>query len=68
MKGDSDMKTTEFIEKIAPAAVADFKTSKVLPSLTIAQAIIESAWGESGLTQKANNLIGIKGKGSLSIV
>jgi flagellum-specific peptidoglycan hydrolase FlgJ len=52
-----------FIAKIAAAAVADYKDSKVLPSITIAQAILESSWGDSGLTAKANNLFGIKGKG-----
>ncbi len=32
----------------------------MLPSLTIAQAIIESGWGKSGLTKRANNLFGMK--------
>jgi flagellum-specific peptidoglycan hydrolase FlgJ len=36
------------------------KSHGILASLTIAQAILESGWGESGLTQKANNLFGIK--------
>ena len=53
-------KTSNFINKLAPLAVADFKTSKVLPSLTIAQGILESGWGESELATKANNLFGIK--------
>lgn len=29
--------------------------------MTVAQAILESGWGKSGLTLKANNLFGIKG-------
>ena len=33
----------------------------ILASLTIAQAILESGWGKSGLTVQANNLFGIKG-------
>lgn len=34
---------------------------KGVPSgVTVAQAALESAWGESGLTEKANNLFGIK--------
>ena len=53
-------KTSNFINKLAPLAVEDYKTSKVLPSLTIAQAILESGWGESELAVKANNLFGIK--------
>lgn len=42
------------------------KKTKVLASLTIAQAILESAWGLSGLTIRSNNLFGIKGKGVAS--
>ena len=48
-----------FIAKIG-AAAADMKTSGVLASLTIAQAILESGWGKSGLTVKGNALFGIK--------
>ncbi|NCB80232.1 MAG: hypothetical protein EOM41_09835 [Bacilli bacterium] len=33
---------------------------RVYPSVMVAQAIIESGWGESGLTVKANNLFGLK--------
>lgn len=58
------MTQQEFIAKIAPAAVADMKKTRVPASLTIAQAILESNWGKSGLTQKANNLFGIKGTGT----
>lgn len=57
------MNPTAFIAKIAPAAVADMRKTRIPASLTIAQAILESAWGESGLTKKANNLFGIKGLG-----
>ena len=41
-------------------AQEDAEKSKILASLTIAQAIIESAWGNSGLTKGANALFGIK--------
>lgn len=37
--------------------------SRIAASLTIAQAALESGWGNSGLTVKANNLFGIKGSG-----
>lgn len=57
------MTQQEFIAKIAPAAVADMRKTRVPASLTIAQAILESNWGKSGLTQRANNLFGIKGTG-----
>lgn len=53
-------KTSNFINKLAPLAVSDYKRSNVLPSLTIAQGILESGWGESELATKANNLFGIK--------
>ena len=53
----------EFLTKIVPLAIADMKTTKILASLTIAQAILESGWGLSGLTKRSNNLFGIKGKG-----
>ena len=43
----------EFIERVGALAAADMKKSGVLASLTIAQAILESGWGKSGLTVKA---------------
>lgn len=49
-----------FIEKVGALAAADMQKSGVLASLTIAQAILESGWGKSGLTVKANALFGIK--------
>lgn len=56
------MTDKEFIAKITPYAIEDMKKNKILASLTIAQAFIESNKGNSGLTTKANNLFGIKGK------
>ncbi|MED1790365.1 glycoside hydrolase family 73 protein [Brevibacillus laterosporus] len=61
------MKPQDFIDKIAPGAVADMKKTRIPASLTIAQAILESAWGESGLTKKGNNLFGIKGTGPAGV-
>lgn len=57
------MTKTEFIAAIAPLAVQNMNRSKVPASLTIAQSALESAWGTSGLTVRANNLFGIKGMG-----
>lgn len=51
-----------FLAKIKPYVVQDMKQTKILASLTAAQAFIESNKGNSGLTTKANNLFGIKGK------
>ena len=50
----------KFIETIAVEAIEGYKEYKILPSLTIAQAILESAWGKSSLSLEANNLFGIK--------
>ena len=50
-----------FLAKIKPMVLKDMRETKILASLTAAQAFIESSKGNSGLTQKANNLFGIKG-------
>lgn len=50
-----------FLDKIGPMAAANMQKTGILASLTIAQAILESGWGKSGLTLKANNLFGVKG-------
>lgn len=49
-----------FIVRVGKLAAADMLKSRILASLTIAQAILESGWGKSGLTVKANALFGIK--------
>ena len=49
----------KFIERVGALAAADMQKSGVLASLTIAQAILESGWGKSGLTVKGNALFGI---------
>ncbi|AZP04943.1 glucosaminidase domain-containing protein [Jeotgalibaca ciconiae] len=49
-----------FLEKIVPYAIENSITSGILPSITIAQGALESAWGLSGLAVNANNLFGIK--------
>lgn len=50
----------EFLNRMAPLAVADMKKSGVLASVTLAQGIIESAYGTSELAVKANNFFGMK--------
>lgn len=47
----------EFIEKLRNHAIKGWRQYKILPSLTIAQAILETGWGKSSL---GNNLFGIK--------
>lgn len=49
-----------FIAYVGSIAKADAKESGILPSIVVAQAILESAWGQSELSLKANNLFGMK--------
>ncbi|WP_341686708.1 glycoside hydrolase family 73 protein [Limnohabitans sp.] len=46
--------------RLTPGAQASAALSGVPASITIAQAALESAWGESGLARNGNNLFGIK--------
>lgn len=50
-----------FIKKIGPIAREVDKSYDLLPSITIAQACLESDYGQSALAQKYNNLFGVKG-------
>ena len=52
-----------FISLVAPGAVAAQQRYGVPASVTIAQAIEESAWGQSGLAAQYHNLFGVKGAG-----
>ncbi len=49
-----------FIETVGKLAQADSHADRILPSVTIAQAILESGWGKSGLSKRGNALFGIK--------
>lgn len=51
-----------FLNKFKEFCIKDMKQSGILASLTGAQGFIESNRGNSGLTTRANNLFGIKGK------
>jgi flagellum-specific peptidoglycan hydrolase FlgJ len=51
----------DFIKSIAPHAQRIQEKYKILASLVIAQACLESNFGKSGLAQKGKNLFGIKG-------
>lgn len=50
----------DFIGEIVPGAIKSYREQGVLPSLTLAQAILESAWGKSTLAKECYNLFGIK--------
>lgn len=49
-----------FLDKASRQAQKAAKKYGVYPSVMIAQAIVESDWGRSGLATSANNLFGIK--------
>lgn len=50
----------KFINNIKESAIYNYRQYKILPSITIAQAILESNWGKSILSKDFNNLFGIK--------
>lgn len=50
----------EFIDMVGSAAVAYYPEYQILPSFVIAQAILESAWGRSGLAVDCHNYFGMK--------
>lgn len=52
----------EFLDRVGKTA-AEYDESKTLPSVTVAQAIVESAWGQSA---PGNNYFGIKADSSWS--
>ncbi len=54
------MNPSEFIMRLTSAAVASAKATGVPASITLAQAALESGWGESALAKTGNNLFGIK--------
>ncbi len=56
-----DISTPEkFIAAVVPAAQDSQRETHVPAAVTIAQAILESEWGRSGLSQQGQNYFGIK--------
>lgn len=55
-----NMTVQEFVSQVAPAAQKEQKKYGIPASITIAQAGLESQWGNSRLGNKYNNLFGIK--------
>lgn len=63
-KENHNMNHDEFIEFVGNIAQKDWQNRHlVLPSVVVAQAIKESAWGTSELARNANALFGIKQNG-----
>ncbi|MCI5548911.1 glucosaminidase domain-containing protein [Limosilactobacillus reuteri] len=54
-------RNANFLLSIHDAALDGWRQFGVLPSVTAAQAILESAWGQSALATQGHNLFGIKG-------
>ncbi|TGE76000.1 GW dipeptide domain-containing protein [Weissella confusa] len=52
---------SDFVNKVGPASQTVTKQYGLYASVQIAQASLESGWGQSGLTKTANNYFGIKG-------
>ncbi|TDL91794.1 glucosaminidase [Vibrio vulnificus] len=57
---NKDSVQVSFISSIKEGAIDNYKEYGILPSITIAQAILESGWGKSELSVKYNNIFGIK--------
>lgn len=58
--GATSVTEQEFIDMIAPIAQSDMEESGILASVTMAQCILESGWGESTLAKEYNNYFGVK--------
>lgn len=54
------MEQQQFINSIKDGAIRGWEEYSILPSLSIAQGILESGWGSSQLATQGNNLFGIK--------
>jgi hypothetical protein len=62
-KHSKKMAPKDFISKFGPIIKAASPGSGIFPSVTLAQAILETGWGRSTVGD-ANNMFGIKAKGS----
>lgn len=56
----SNVAKADFIRKVGPLAKGNYKRTGILASVTMAQAILESGWGQSTLAENGNNLFGMK--------
>lgn len=50
----------DYVKEYAPIAIAEMKRAKIPASITLAQGILESNFGNSELAREANNHFGIK--------
>ncbi|STY35332.1 glucosaminidase domain-containing protein [Listeria fleischmannii] len=61
-------KEEKFINQLSKHAQEIQAKHQILTSVTLAQAILESNWGESELASQANNLFGVKGRSGQPVV
>ncbi len=59
---------SRFLESLGPAVLGAARAHHVPPSVTLAQAILESGWGRSQLTRDYHNLFGVKAGASSQAV
>ncbi len=50
----------DFLGSLSEQAIQSGVENQLPPSVTLAQAVLESGWGRSGLAKKHNNLFGLK--------
>lgn len=50
----------DFLTELLPGVLEAARVHRVPPSVTLAQAVLESGWGRSGLAKRAHNLFGVK--------
>jgi len=67
-KNEGRITEEEFIQLFTPVAKDVEKTHGTRPSILIAQAALESDWGNSGLSKESNNYFGIKGSNGTEYV
>lgn len=62
------MTKNEFVQQAYAAAKQSSERSGLPAMVTVAQAALESSWGQSKLSQQANNYFGIKAHGDQACV
>ncbi len=63
-RGELAAEHRKFINQLVPQAQRLQGQYNILPSITLAQAILESDWGTSTLSSKYHNLFGVKAQGN----